>query len=396
MNSNEFNKETLKQAIEATDKYFNDYRAILDENSGLPVEEVCQMIVMKECNVPQIEAEDIVNDLKKGLAEFDKQLRKNEATEKINVAEQLAEAIKGKTGEEEKIYLANILTVVQLLNEKEVSQDKLQEKMKENIALPVEDLFAAIEKEMNVKIAFNALAEDVKNGLDLEILSALSKKNEFSKEESRLLTAILLYVEQKKGNIKLIDAGIELPATAIGSLAGASIETLIATKDMQEGKMSMERWQKIMKWILGALLGIVLSLVSIFIVAGIGSGIAFLIWSIFGTGMLSIILSMAVAVYVISKLSNKAADVWESFMQKYFEFYNQHIVGITAKVSAWVAAIRAWVENKMHKASNHEAVGTTSNNVDEQNAHEGIEEKKTSEQQTRDNNVNLQQELATA
>lgn len=391
MNSNEFNKETLKQAIEATDKYFNDYRAILDENSGLPVEEVCQMIVMKKCNVPQIEAEDIVNDLKKGLAEFDKQLRKNEATEKINVAEQLAEAIKGKTGEEEKIYLANILTVVQLLNEKEVSQDKLQEKMKENIALPVEDLFAAIEKEMNVKITFNALAEDVKNGLDLEILSALSKKNEFSKEESRLLTAILLYVEQKKGNIKLIDAGIELPATAIGSLAGASIETLIATKDMQEGKMSMERWQKIMKWILGALLGIVLSLVSIFIVAGIGSGIAILIWSIFGTGMISIILSMAVAVYVISKLSNKAADVWESFMQKYFEFYNQHIVGITAKVSAWIAAIRAWVANKMHKASNHEV---TSNNVDEQNAHEGIEEKKTSERQTRDNNVNLQQELA--
>ena len=396
MNSNEFNKETLKQAIEATDKYFNDYRAILDENSGLPVEEVCQMIVMKECNVPQIEAEDIVNDLKKGLAEFDKQLRKNEATEKINVAEQLAEAIKGKTGEDEKIYLANILTVVQLLDEKEVSQEKLQERMKENIALPVEDLLAAIEKEMNVKIAFNALAEDVKNGLDLEILSALSKKNEFSKEESRLLTAILLYVEQKKGNIKLIDAGIELPATAIGSLAGASIEALIVTKDMKDGKMSMERWQKIMKWILGALLGVILAFASIFIVAGIGSGIAVLIWSIFGTGVISIILSMAVAVYVISKLSNKAADVWESFMQKYFEFYNQHIVGITAKVSAWIAAIRAWVETKMHKASNHEAVGTTSNNVDEQNVHEGIEEKKTSEQQTRDNNVNLQQELATA
>lgn len=396
MNSNEFNKETLKQAIEATDKYFNDYRAILKENPNLPVEEVCQMIVMKECNVPQIEAEDIVNDLKKGLAEFDKQFRKNEATEKINVAEQLAEAIKGKTGEEEKIYLANILTVVQLLNEKDVSQDKLQEKMKENIALPVEDLFAAIEKEMNVKIAFNALAEDVKNGLDLEILSALSKKNEFSKEESRLLTAILLYVEQKKGNIKLIDAGIELPATAIGSLAGASIEALIVTKDMKDGKMSMERWQKIMKWILGALLGVILAFASIFIVAGIGSGIAVLIWSIFGTGVISIILSMAVAVYVISKLSNKAADVWESFMQKYFEFYNQHIVGITAKVSAWIAAIRAWVETKMHRASNHEAVGTTSNNVDEQNVHEGIEEKKTSEQQTRDNNVNLQQELATA
>ena len=396
MNSNEFNKETLKQAIEATDKYFNDYRAILKENPNLPVEEVCQMIVMKECNVPQIEAEDIVNDLKKGLAEFDKQLRKNEATEKINVAEQLAEAIKGKTGEDEKIYLANILTVVQLLDEKEVSQEKLQERMKENIALPVEDLLAAIEREMNHKVSLESLAEDVKNGLDLGVLSALSKKNEFNKEENRLLTAILLYVEQKKGNIKLMDSGLELPATAIGSLAGASIEALIATKDMKDGKMSMERWQKIMKWILGALLGVILAFASIFIVAGIGSGIAVLNWSIFGTGVISIILSMAVAVYVISKLSNKAADVWESFMQKYFEFYNQHIVGITAKVSAWIAAIRAWVETKMHKASNHEAVGTTSNNVDEQNVHEGIEEKKTSERQTRDNNVNLQQELATA
>lgn len=396
MNSNEFNKETLKQAIEATDKYFNDYRAILKENPNLPVEEVCQMIVMKECNVPQIEAEDIVNDLKKGLAEFDKQFRKNEATEKINVAEQLAETIKGKTEEERKTYLANILTVVQLLDEKEVSQEKLQERMKENIALPVEDLLAAIEREMNHKVSLESLAEDVKNGLDLGVLSALSKKNEFNKEENRLLTAILLYVEQKKGNIKLMDSDLELPATAIGSLAGASIEALIATKDMKDGKMSMERWQKIMKWILGALLGVILAFASIFIVAGIGSGIAVLIWSIFGTGVISIILSMAVAVYVISKLSNKAADVWESFMQKYFEFYNQHIVGITAKVSAWIAAIRAWVETKMHKASNHEAVGTTSNNVDEQNVHEGIEEKKTSEQQTRDNNVNLQQELATA
>lgn len=396
MNSNEFNKETLKQAVEATDKYFNDYKAILGENPNLPVEEICQMIIMKECNVPQIEAEDIVNDLKKGLAEFDKQFRKNEAAEKINVAEQLAEAIKGKTEEEGKTYLANILTVVQLLDEKEVSQDKLQEKVKENAALPVEDLLAAIEREMNHKVSLEALAEDVRNGLDLEILSALSKKNEFNKEENRLLTAILLYVEQKKGNIKLMDSGVELPATAIGSLAGASIEALIATKDMKDGKMSMERWQKIMKWILGALLGVILAFASIFIVAGIGSGIAVLIWSIFGTGMISIILSMAVAVYAISKLSNKVVGVWESFMEKYSAFYNRHIAGVTANVSAWIAAIRAWVESRMHKESNHEAVGTASGNAGEQEVHEGIEEEKPSEQQARGNNANLQQELATA
>ena len=105
---------------------------------------------------------------------------------------------------------------------------------------------------------------------------------------------------------------------------------------------------------------------------------------------------MAVAVYAISKLSNKVVGVWESFMEKYSAFYNRHIAGVTANVSAWIAAIRAWVESRMHKESNHEAVGTASGNAGEQEVHEGIEEEKPSEQQARGNNANLQQELATA
>lgn len=360
MNSNlELSKEMIDNAVAACGKHYESYLSTLRNNPGLSVEEAGQMIIMETCNVPQIEAEEIINDLKKGLDDFDTRFNKNKEAGKINVIEYLKEAINGKSEEESKEFLVNILSTIELLDDEEIAPNKFDAKIAENSRFSNDELISKIEVAINDKMTLDTVANGVKNGLDLNALSGIKFKLD---KENRLLIAVMLYVEQYNGNIKLSpEQEIKLPATVIGALAGASAEILAATDDLKNGEIDLTQWQKILKYALGALLMMALLVLAFTVVAGIGLAVASLMAGIFGWGVISVILALAVSIYIISKLTEKANDMIFGILEKFADFYNNYIGVATERVKSWIAAVKEWINRLKTKAASHDTAGKPQN-----------------------------------
>ena len=374
MKSMDFTKASVEKAVEAIKKHGEEFDAIRKEGSNLSIEEIAQKLIIDKFGDAQIEAEEIVNDLKKGLANFDAQFNKNKETEKINVKECLEEATKDNTDEERKNCYVNILTAIELLNAKELSEDDVNAKLAENTELSEEELLAKIEDVMNSTISLDSLAEKVKEGLNSEMLSQLAKEIELNKDDYRFMAAVWLYVEQREGNLKLSDSDFAISAEQIGTLAGASVEAIITNNALNEGKIDMATWQKVMKWIIGAAIGLFLAYGCFLVVANVSLLAMSLILSILGSGTFAIFLSLAVAIYVAWKSSDIMAEGWMMVMEAYLDFYNKHIAGITAKVASWITALKTWFANLADKAKsvvsgnkNQAETQQTESNNEEQN-----------------------------
>lgn len=374
MKSMDFTKASVEKAVEAIKKHGEEFDAIRMEGSNLSIEEIAQKLIIDKFGDAQIEAEEIVNDLKKGLANFDAQFNKNKETEKINVKECLEEATKDNTDEERKNCYVNILTAIELLNAKELSEDDVNAKLAENAELSEEELLAKIEDVMNSTISLDSLAEKVKEGLSSDTLSQLAKEIELNKDDYRFMAAVWLYVEQREGNLKLSDSDFAISAEQIGTLAGASVEAIITNNALNEGKIDMATWQKVMKWIIGAAIGLFLAYGCFLVVANVSLLAMSLILSILGSGTFAIFLSLAVAIYVAWKSSDIMAEGWMMVMEAYLDFYNKHIAGITAKVASWITALKTWFANLADKAKsvvsgnkNQTETQQTESNNEEQN-----------------------------
>lgn len=376
MKSMDFTKASVEKAVEAIKKHGEEFDTIRKEGANLSIEEIAQKLIIDKFGDAQIEAEEIVNDLKKGLANFDAQFNKNKSTETINVKECLEEATKDNTEEERKNCYVNILTAIELLNakEKELSEDDVNAKLAENAELSEEELLAKIEDVMNSTISLDSFVAKVKVGLNSDILSQLAKEIELNKDDYRLMAAVWLYVEQREGNLKLSDSDFAISAEQIGTLAGASIEAIITNNALNEGKIDMATWQKVMKWIIGAAIGLFLAYGCFLVVANVSLLAMSLILSILGTGTLAIFLSFVVAIYVAWKSSDIMTEGWMMVMEAYLDFYNKHIAGITAKVASWITALKTWFANLADKAKsvvsgnkNQAETQQTESNNEEQN-----------------------------
>ena len=265
----EFTRNSVEKAVEAIKKHSEEFDLILKNGTNLSIEEVAEQLIIDNFNDAQIEAEEIVNNLKKGLENFDLQFSKNKDTESINVKECLEKVTSNNTNEERKNCYVNILTAIELLNDNKLSEEDVKTKSAENAVLSEEELLKKIEKVMNSALSLNSLAIKVKDGLNSDTLSNLAKEIELNKDEYRFMVALWLYIEQRKGSLQLSDAEFTMPAEQIGILAGASIETIITNNALNEGKIEMATWQKIIKWILGAVIGLFLAYVAFLIIANI-------------------------------------------------------------------------------------------------------------------------------
>lgn len=380
----EFTKASIDQAVEAIKKHNEEFEAIREDGSNLSIEETAQKLIVDKFGDAQIEAEEVVKDLKKGLANFDALYKQNKETDKINVVEHLQEATKNNTEEERKNCYVNILTAIELLNNNELSEDDVNAKLAENAELSTAELLEKIEEVMNSTISLDSLVDNVKDGLNSEMLSQLAQAVELNKDDYRFMAALWLYIEQREKNLKLSDSDFDIPAVELGVLAGASVEAIIANNALNEGKMDMATWQKVMKWIIGTVIGIALGYLAILVVANISLLALTLIWSVIGTGTLAIIFSMVVAVYVAWCVSDVVSDAWIKVLELYSDFYNKHIAGITVKISSWIAIVKTWIANMTEKVKS-----TINSNKDTQG-----EAEQTATINTNDNNFQGQPVMA--
>ena len=386
MKTMNFTKESVQKAVTAIESSINELDNILKNGDNLSIEDAAQILISNKFNDAQIEAEEIVNDLKKGLEKFDEQFNKNKETESPNVKECLENATKGNTPEERKNSYVSILTAIELLNIEDKSDDVINAKIAENEKFSEEELIEKIEKAINSSFELSTIADSVKNGLNTGMLSQLADIIKLSKDEYRFKVALFLYIEQRNGNLKLSDSEFAIPAEQIGVLAGAAIETIIANNDLNKGDMDMKTWQKVMKWIIGAALGILLTYGSLVVVANVTAFVMGFVLTILGTSTIAFILSVVLALYTAWKVSDLLVDGWAAGMDAYLNFYDEHIAGVTAKVSSWIEAVKTWVKNITAKKE----ATTTTDNAEQSEANQ-IE---ANNEQNAANNNNDNQELS--
>ncbi len=349
MKSTDFTNASIEKAVEAIKKHQEEFNAIHANASQLSVDEVAQKLIIDTLGDAQIEAEEIVNDLKKGLSNFDAQFNQNKETESINVKDYLNEATKNHSEEERKNCYVNILTAIQLLNADKMSQDDVEATLSKNAKLSAEELIVKIEETLNDNSLLEPLTAQVKDGVSSEALSQIARVIELHKEEYRLMAAVYLYIEQRKGNLQVSESEFGLPAENIGALAGAAIEMLLANNALQEGKMDLTTWQKVVKWILGAIVGITLGCAVFILAANVGFAAMSLLLGLFGTSTVAIILSFIAVCYIGWFVSEALVEIWSDCMKMCNDVYDNCIGTITEKVSMWLTALKNWIVEMTNK-----------------------------------------------
>ncbi|MBQ3594425.1 MAG: hypothetical protein II981_03335 [Bacteroidales bacterium] len=341
----------IQQVINVIKKHDNDYLQAIKNEENKNIEDFAQTIIIEEFNDAQIEAEEIVNYLKKGISEFDAQFKINCDTEKINVKNIFIEASKNMSEEERKTCFVKILSSLQLMGKDNVTEEEYESKIEDNDTLSEEELLSKTEELINNNVlSLDTISDKVKEELGSEAFIQLSNKVNENKNNYRFLAALWLYIEQRKGNIKLSESELGLSATKIGALAAAGVETIIATNELIEGKIDKKKWQVIVKYILGTLVGILLvgSFLAITIAAGAIPMV--IMWSLFGFGFVPTFIGLLGTYYIIAYLSDFLYDnIWENIFDKLSDFYDKYIHVVTEKVNSWYASVRAWVSKTTHK-----------------------------------------------
>lgn len=350
MKSMDFEKCTVEKAVETVQKHAEWFEAIRKKDENLSIEEFAQNLIITKFNDSQIEAEEIVEDIKKGLVNFDIQFNNNKDSEMINVRECLEKTTQGCTEEERKNCYVNILTAVELIDEKNVTENDVNAKLAKNAELSEEELIKKIEKSTNSLMLLNLLANNVKDGFNSDTLSQLVKEIELNKDEYRLMVALCLYMEQREGNLKLSDTEFAISAEQIGILAGATIEAMIANNDLNEGKIDLTTWQKVMKYIVGAVFTLAWIYLSIVVCAKLGLMAVALILSVIGSSTIALLISLIVGFVVVSKVSNLYIEAWNEILNVFITFYDNNIVQITAKIAKWIEMLKESVKKLTNKA----------------------------------------------
>ena len=184
MRSQEFTGASIEKAVEVIGKHRDEFESLRSENPNLSAEGIAIEYLVGKLGFVRIEAEEIVGDLKKGLARFDEQLGKNAATGTVNVRECLEEATRNKSAEERRNSYVNILTAIELLKRDaaDVTEDEVEAQLSRNAELTEEELLARIEDGINSAISLEALAGKVKDSLDSESISQLARTIEANKD----------------------------------------------------------------------------------------------------------------------------------------------------------------------------------------------------------------------
>ena len=323
----DFTKNAIENAVETISKKAGEFDALREKYPQLSLEEVAQKFILDKFDVAPVECEEVINNIKMGAAKFDTQFDKNKKNDKINVKEILEEATQEFCEEERKTCYVNILTTLELVNLKDLSEEDLDAKIQANTELSEDVLLTNIEKCVNSSISLDSLAEDVADGVDLETIEQLTNMVK-TKEESRLKAAVVLYVAHREGDFKFSDANVEVSAEMIGALAAAVTEYIPIDNGLHEGVINVKTWQKVVKWIVGALVAVFLAYISFMVVkAGVcvAVGVAS---ALFGSGIMFAIVAAVLCYGIIEDVSNG----FVTLLNWCWDFYDKYIYGLSQKI----------------------------------------------------------------
>lgn len=358
MKTNVFSNETLNAAVKAMSESQEEIKNLREQAKVEPINEVVQRYLMDKLDMTQIEAEEVCNDILQGITEFDSQFAANSASEKAILREKLESVIKDMEEETRVKYLSGILTAFQVAQQQELSAEEVTSLQESNAKLSVEDLISKIETQFNNNFSVENLAEFVNTNVDASAIIELAHQIDMSKEEYRFLAAAILCVGQHTGKVKLSEEPI--PASLLGALASAGIETLSLTGELKEGKIDLKRWQTVLKWILGALVVCALGVAAIVLVSLFTASLVDVIFTLLGDGFLGMFVTSIISVFVAWNTSEYLLGNLPKLLDLLASVYDQYIEPITQKVKNWAAIVKGWIDTVVDKVK----VGSTVKTVE--------------------------------
>ena len=208
-------------------------------------------------------------------------------------------------------------------------------------------LLKAIETVADANLPIKAMSGKLMESIGADGMAQLAENIKLHKDDNRFMVALWLYVKQREENVTF--GSDKLSAEQIGSLAAAGIETIITTGELEEGKISLDRWQTVMKWILGAAIGIALTLAVFAFSILVGLAVMSVIWDIIGIGYFASLLSLIVGVFIMSDMSKRGFEATEKLIDMFVTFYNSHIGTFTAKLKTFAAKVKEWAAEAVER-----------------------------------------------
>ena len=355
MKTNVFSNETLNAAVKAMSESQEEIKNLREQAKVEPINEVVQRYLMDKLDMTQSEAEEVCNDIQQGITEFDSQFAANSASEKAILREKLESVIKDMEEETRVKYLSGILTAFQVAQQQELSAEEVTSLQESNAKLSVEDLISKIETQFNDNFSVENLAEFVNTNVDASAIIELAHQIDMSKEEYRFLAAAILCVGQHTGKVKLSEKPI--PASLLGALASAGVETLSLTGELKEGKIDLKRWQTVLKWILGALVVCALGVAAIVLVSLFTASLVDVIFTLLGAGFLGMFVTSIISVFVAWNTSEYLLGNLPKLLDLLASVYDQYIEPVTQKVKNWAAIVKGWIDTVVDKVK--DKVGST-------------------------------------
>ena len=355
MKTNVFSNETLNAAVKTMSESQEEIKNLREQAKVEPINEVVQRYLMDKLDMTQSEAEEVCNDIQQGITEFDSQFAANSASEKAILREKLESVIKDMEEETRVKYLSGILTAFQVAQQQELSAEEVTSLQESNAKLSVEDLISKIETQFNDNFSVENLAEFVNTNVDASAIIELAHQIDMSKEEYRFLAAAILCVGQHTGKVKLSEEPI--PASLLGALASAGVETLSLTGKLKEGKIDLKRWQTVLKWILGALVVCALGVAAIVLVSLFTASLVDVIFTLLGAGFLGMFVTSIISVFVAWNTSEYLLGNLPKLLDLLASVYDQYIEPVTQKVKNWAAIVKGWIDTVVDKVKNK--VGST-------------------------------------
>ena len=361
MNTTNFSNETLNATVAAMNSIDSEIQQIREQVKNGSYVEVAQLYLMDKLEMTQSEAEEVCSQIQNGINEFDAQYQENAENDKVNLRSKLEEVTSDMDPDKRIEYLSSILAAFQAADIQDVTPDQIDGLKSQNASKSSDELIAEIENLFNEKISVEKLAEFVNSAVDADAIIALSHDIAAGKDEYRFLTALFLYVQQSEGKIKLSETD-PLPANMLGSLACAAIELMSTTGDLKSGKIDLKRWQKVVKWILGAIVGCALAYVAILALALVSCSITLMILELFGTGYVAVFGALIISCYTCWSLSEQFVKIAEKIFGFMSSVYDQYIDSISVRIMNLYNSVKNMIVSHTH--TNTESEEQPSNTVE--------------------------------
>jgi hypothetical protein len=354
----DFTQENIKVASASINNSIEAIKKLRENCGTADIYEVAQGLLMDKFKLSQTEASEIVEDLKSGIESYTTLYKKMGENPEEVVKENIISATSSMNKEEKVRYLASMLSALELAATPDLSQEMVENKLNSNLQKNEEELIDETVKALG-SLPLETLSQTIEQ-LDSETIKEIAKAIEMNTTEFRFFAALQLYITQREGTIKLSDADVKLTPSMIGALSAGAVDAILATSALKEGEINLERWQEIVKFICGVLFAIAVTGLTVVGLVLLTLPIMDIIWSIFGVGIMAMVMFSLIFIPLTWYGTDKATDAMIWMLEKLDPIFDKVIVRLTEIIKNTYEKILEWVKAYYKKEVITQASETTS------------------------------------